>query len=157
MSIYFLYAWQNNTENKGNNNIITGIKMIEKSKNTTETPQEKIDIRFAGYKTGSNQYNVRHDLHSVSELEDFFAKYQLPFVDDRQEYHLYICQKSLIGEMQSLNVEYYSREVMWKIFEIFKTRPDILEKTKIHLENKEIIYDFDVSFIPHLDIPNDEI
>ena len=75
--------------------------------------------------------------------------YVLPEDIEDREIHFYVHEKFLIGLWD--NIDYYSREIMEKIFSIFSTREDILEYSTIFVD-RHLLYDLDISFLKNLKV-----
>lgn len=159
---FFLFACGNNSQKVAENlkaeaekvaNISENAEKIPETEkipqNSAENTEEIIDIGFRMLKNGADKYDVSEDFKNISELEKFFKEYKLPDDIENRKIDIYIYEKYLIGKAQSTGINYYSRDIMEKILNIFKTRPDILEKSFVSVD-EYILYDLDVSFIPNL-------
>ena len=75
--------------------------------------------------------------------------YVLPEDIEDREIRFYVKEKFLIGLWD--NIDYFSREIMEKIFSIFSTREDILEYSTIFID-RDLLYDLDISFLKNLKV-----
>lgn len=120
--------------------------IITKKKPNTD---EVIDIQIRWLKKNSSDYDFLKDIWSIKELKNFMETYVLPEDIEDREIHFYVNEKFLIGLWD--NIDYYSREIMEKIFSIFSTREDILEYSTIFID-RHLLYDLDISFLKNLKV-----
>lgn len=82
-------------------------------------------------------------------MKNFMETYVLPEDIEDREIRFYVNEKFLIGLWD--NIDYYSREIMEKIFSILSTREDILEYSTIFVD-RDFLYDLDISFLKNLKV-----